>query len=281
MNQSFVFYKSFADAMRVMPADVCKRVLLAVADYAIGGIEPELEDWAEKAAFDLMRPQIDANAERREKAMRGGRPETGITAEEVTEAYEETGSWGDVAERFGVSRQTVYNIRQKKDEAEKILYGGDKDDDKEKDDEEDEDKDVEKKEDTEKGEDVNVKETDVKDVKDVKKLYNVKKPNANANVNANVNANEGERADKPPDTPPARFTRPTVDEVRAYCLERGNSVDAQRFCDFYASKGWRVGNQPMKDWRACVRTWEQRDRARGSPVRQTDDMIPDELLASL
>ena len=56
-----------------------------------------------------------------------------------------------------------------------------------------------------------------------------------------------------------RFTPPTLQEVTDYCLERGNSVDPSRFIDFYASKGWKVGNQPMKDWKACVRTWEQRD----------------------
>lgn len=63
-----------------------------------------------------------------------------------------------------------------------------------------------------------------------------------------------------------RFSPPTIDEVTVYCQERGNRVDPQRFVDFYASKGWRVGNQPMKDWRAAVRTWE-RD-AQGRPVPQ-------------
>ena len=57
----------------------------------------------------------------------------------------------------------------------------------------------------------------------------------------------------------ARARRPTVEEVAAYCRERGNRVDAERFVDFYASKGWKVGNQPMKDWKACVRTWEKRE----------------------
>ena len=57
-----------------------------------------------------------------------------------------------------------------------------------------------------------------------------------------------------------RFSAPSVDDVKAYCLERGNSVNAQTFVDFYASKGWRVGQNPMKDWKACVRTWEQRDK---------------------
>ena len=57
----------------------------------------------------------------------------------------------------------------------------------------------------------------------------------------------------------ARARRPTVEEVASYCRERGNRVDAERFVDFYASKGWKVGNQPMKDWKACVRTWEKRE----------------------
>ena len=55
------------------------------------------------------------------------------------------------------------------------------------------------------------------------------------------------------------FRPPTVDEVAAYCLERGNNVDPQRFCDFYASKGWLVGKSKMKDWRAAVRNWENRE----------------------
>lgn len=56
-----------------------------------------------------------------------------------------------------------------------------------------------------------------------------------------------------------KFTPPTIDEIRSYCLERRNKVDPERFHDFYASKGWRVGNQPMKDWKAAVRTWERSD----------------------
>lgn len=53
------------------------------------------------------------------------------------------------------------------------------------------------------------------------------------------------------------FKEPSVDEVAAYCAERGNSVDASRFVDFYASKGWMVGKNKMKDWKAAVRTWEK------------------------
>ena len=67
--------------------------------------------------------------------------------------------------------------------------------------------------------------------------------------------------------PLARFTPPTVEEVALYCQERGNSVNAQRFVDFYAAKGWKIGQNPMKDWKAAVRTWEQRDDSPGRPAK--------------
>lgn len=60
-----------------------------------------------------------------------------------------------------------------------------------------------------------------------------------------------------------RFTPPDVDDVKAYCYERGNNVDAQAFVDFYSSKGWMVGKNKMKDWKAAVRTWE-RNRPKNS-----------------
>lgn len=56
------------------------------------------------------------------------------------------------------------------------------------------------------------------------------------------------------------FVPPTVDDVRSYCQERGNDVDPEVFVDFYASKGWKVGANPMKDWKASVRTWEKKNK---------------------
>lgn len=83
-----------------------------------------------------------------------------------------------------------------------------------------------------------------------------------------------------------RFSPPTLEEVRAYCRERGNHVDAGRFFDFYTSKGWKVGSQPMKDWRAAVRTWERDDAGYSKPGKtvaaqryQQRDYTEDELLA--
>jgi len=58
---------------------------------------------------------------------------------------------------------------------------------------------------------------------------------------------------------PKRFKPPSVDEVRAYCRERKNRVDAEKFVDYYTSNGWKVGKNSMKDWKASVRTWEKND----------------------
>ena len=58
-----------------------------------------------------------------------------------------------------------------------------------------------------------------------------------------------------------RFAKPSVDEVKAYCNEKGYAIDAQHFIDYYESNGWKVGKNPMKDWKATVRTWASRERS--------------------
>lgn len=68
------------------------------------------------------------------------------------------------------------------------------------------------------------------------------------------------------------FIKPSLEEIEEYCRERNNQVDAQKFYDFYTSNGWKVGKNPMKDWRAAVRTWERSDIAPvGSKAKQTDE----------
>lgn len=80
-----------------------------------------------------------------------------------------------------------------------------------------------------------------------------------SNTNPNPNPN--------PIVNRTRFTPPTVEEVAEYCKERNNNVNAERFVDFYTSKGWKVGKESMKDWKACVRTWEGRDRGKVLPAQ--------------
>lgn len=95
-------------------------------------------------------------------------------------------------------------------------------------------------------------------------------------VNVNTpNTSVGSRtAASPPRA--ARFTPPTVDEVKTYCVERGSSVDPEKFVDFYSANGWKQGkNKPIVDWKAAVRTWERSDaqqKARDkNRVRTTDE----------
>jgi hypothetical protein len=57
-----------------------------------------------------------------------------------------------------------------------------------------------------------------------------------------------------------RFIKPTIEEIQAYCDERNNGINANAFYDFYESKNWYVGKNKMKDWNACIRTWEQREK---------------------
>ena len=59
--------------------------------------------------------------------------------------------------------------------------------------------------------------------------------------------------------PHKRFTAPTLEEVKEYCSERKNNVDAERFINYYTANGWKVGKNPMKDWKAAVRSWERND----------------------
>ena len=54
-----------------------------------------------------------------------------------------------------------------------------------------------------------------------------------------------------------RFVKPIIDDIIDYCSERNNMVDPQKFFDYYSSNGWKVGKNPMKDWKAAVRTWEK------------------------
>lgn len=82
----------------------------------------------------------------------------------------------------------------------------------------------------------------------------------------------GTPADKPPKT--RAFVPPSVEEVRAYCLERGNGIDPQYFVDYYDARGWMIGKNKMKDWRAAVRTWERNDS--GRTAQKEDSAIGDD-----
>jgi hypothetical protein len=74
--------------------------------------------------------------------------------------------------------------------------------------------------------------------------------NTNININ-NINLTDSNKK--------GRFKKPTLDDVKNYCILRKNNIDAEAFIDFYESKNWYVGKNKMKDWKACIRTWERRE----------------------
>jgi len=78
-------------------------------------------------------------------------------------------------------------------------------------------------------------------IKDIKPSNNPTKPKDNP--------------DKPKKTQSV-FIKPTIQEIKDYCLERKNNVDVNKFFNYYEANGWKVGKNAMKDWKACVRTWE-------------------------
>lgn len=78
--------------------------------------------------------------------------------------------------------------------------------------------------------------------------------------------------EKPKKASAKRFTPPTLEEVKEYCFERNNNVDAERFIDYYTANGWKVGKNSMKDWKASVRTWEKTSYAKPAPKQSTDTL---------
>lgn len=70
-----------------------------------------------------------------------------------------------------------------------------------------------------------------------------------------------------------RFVKPKIEEIMDYCDERQNNVDAEKFYDYYSSNGWRVGKNPMKDWKASVRTWEKNTTQEKEKVSQPKKVL--------
>ena len=71
-----------------------------------------------------------------------------------------------------------------------------------------------------------------------------------------------------------RFEKPSISDIKQYCIERNNNVNAEQFFDYYESNGWKVGKNSMKDWKAAVRTWERSEyRKPNSKKNSKEDAI--------
>ncbi len=96
-----------------------------------------------------------------------------------------------------------------------------------------------------------------------KQITNNQQTNNNIIIKNNKNNKYKESISK--DIPKKVFIKPTIQEIIDYCKERNNNVIPEMFYNFYESKGWYVGKNKMKDWKACVRTWEQKER---KPIKE-------------
>ena len=88
----------------------------------------------------------------------------------------------------------------------------------------------------------------------------------NTNINiTNTNLTDSNRK--------ALFKKPTLDDINNYCFERKNNIDAETFFNFYESKDWLIGKNKMKDWKACIVTWEKRDTNKPKTMSKLDAQI--------
>ena len=93
---------------------------------------------------------------------------------------------------------------------------------------------------------------------------NISTDNTNINI-TNTNLTDSNKK--------ALFKKPTLDEVKNYCILRKNNIEAEAFIDFYEIKGWQIGKEKMKSWKACVRTWESREKKNTKTMSKLDAQI--------
>lgn len=187
--ESFVFYRSFRDAISEMSDENKLATLLAICDYALYGVEPKLKDAMARAVFTVARPSIDANKGRRANGKKGGRP----PKKPMVSDFEN--QWISKSESTETETETVSEA-----------------------------------------------ETD-------------------------TGANGAGK-------PPARFRPPSVEDVKMYCDKKGYHVDAESFVAFYASKGWYIGKNKMKNWKQALITWEKRGESHGNIQQRTIERRP-------
>lgn len=109
--------------------------------------------------------------------------------------------------------------------------------------------------------DVNNDVNNVSNVNQSSKQYAVSR-----SIDTSINTDTGARP---------RFVKPTHEEIVSYCIERRNNIDPQAFLNYYESNGWKVGRNPMKNWKAAIHTWERRQGDRRHETNQyTDNSAP-------
>ncbi len=118
---------------------------------------------------------------------------------------------------------------------------------------------------------LNTRQTKVDSPIEEKLKDNNTSKNNTSNITFNIAGEEPKRK---------RFVPPSLEEVKAYCVERKNNVDAQRFIDYYKSNGWCVGKNKMKDWKAAVRNWERNGYSANKPKSENGSFDADDFISA-
>jgi len=217
--ESITIYRNMVDSVRNLEQTDFQPIVMAIFDFALDGKEPENLTPMQYAVFNMTRVNIEKSNERRRNKAE----------------YEKKRRERKKAEREALKSNSVDNAWTSVDNESECV---DKRSDKEKEKEKEKEK---------------VKEK----VKENEKEKEKEKVKENLSNNSNNIYMCGEKF--PTQTPRKKFIKPTVEEVRNYCIERKNNVNPEKFIDFYESKDWYIGKNKMKDWKAAVRTWEGRN----------------------
>ena len=225
-KETFLFYADWLNVIRDLPSEVQLEVYQAIAEYAIYGNLIELKPLA-KVAFGFVKQTIDRDTQkyisisekRSEAGKKGGRRLKDNELEESNEKQKKQ----LLSEKSKKSNCPLNDNDNVNDNDISFL-----------------EKKKQKSASVKKNgiEEIDFEELSVEMLKEEKEKNSAQKEKEKSSAKA--------------------FTPPSPAEVAAYCRERGNDISPESFCSFYASKGWRVGNQPMKDWRAAIRHWETR-----------------------
>ena len=242
-RESMVFYRSFYEAIVDLPDVELAQAFRAIAEYGLNGIETECSGTA-RVALMMAKPQIDKNNKRYLNGIKGGRP-TDKTEKEQEELRKLRNSQEYVKWREAVYEKdgctcVICGAKENLHAHHKKSF----------------DKYPELRFSIENG--ITVCRTCHLNIHN-KKCDNQPITKTTPNVNDNDNVNDIKKKDTKVSKEKAHFVPPTLENVIGYCQEKGLNVDAQRFVDFYESKGWMVGKNKMKDWKAAVRNWSRSD----------------------
>lgn len=177
MSNSFVFQKSYMEAIELLDESMQLEAYKAIIHYALNDELPENANNLVKAIFTMAKPVIDANLKnynaRIENGKRGGRPKR---------------------ESEPANNEEI--------------------------------------------------------AKNTENIENIENSECTETEESAAETSETPKRSK-------RFKKPTLEEVKEYCRKRASVVNSETFYNFYESNGWMVGKNPMKDWKASVRNWEQ------------------------